>query len=217
MFTDTKNLTNANHLMDNGGKNKSKGKLHKVWKPLFRLLSLKSNNKSSNAISHPNNVNLNNSSSLREICELSTTMLEEYASSIRKAESEYSKVDISSSTISTTISTSQTEDISPKDVTVISSASIDKSSTSTSCCYANCIYGRNCQHNHTAEEDAYLSTQLTIIEEPSTDELEVPIQFVRTESGTFFWTPAQDRIDDDLLNAWLCHSFRQFPLQTTLC
>ncbi|XP_036347290.1 enhancer of split M2 protein-like [Rhagoletis pomonella] len=41
---------------------------------------------------------------------------------------------------------------------------------------------------------------------------DLPIQFIHTEDGTFFWTNAQEKIDDDLLTAWLCQSWRQLPV-----
>ena len=227
MFTDTKNLNKiSSNAMEDLQQQlpKSKGKLRKVWKPILRVLSLKSSNstcpKNNKTQSHPNNVNLNNASSLKDICELSTSMLEEYASIIRKSEVAECEKDDSEST--TTAAVLPSKDATVKDITVISSASIDKTPANSLTSCQGCIYGRNCQHNHSEEEQqSFLSTQLAIIEESAEltqEELEeVPVQFVRTDSGTFFWTPVQHRIDDDLLNAWLCQSLQQFPLQTTLC
>ncbi|EDX14511.1 GD18155 [Drosophila simulans] len=46
-------------------------------------------------------------------------------------------------------------------------------------------------------------------------DLQLPLQYISTDNGTFFWANTQDRVDDDLLHALLCQSFSQLP--GTLC
>uniref|UniRef100_A0A034WHR5 Enhancer of split M2 protein n=1 Tax=Bactrocera dorsalis TaxID=27457 RepID=A0A034WHR5_BACDO len=125
--------------------------------------------------------------------------------------------------------------------TVISSASIEKTPASTC---AHCVYGRNCQHeqfHHHICDAATQATNTTATTSTSTTAAtstagaphwptmpegtavlsqhaltELPIQYMHTDEGTFFWTNAQEKIDDDLLTAWLCQSWRQLPLQAAL-
>uniref|UniRef100_A0A0K8VYH6 Enhancer of split M2 protein n=1 Tax=Bactrocera latifrons TaxID=174628 RepID=A0A0K8VYH6_BACLA len=125
--------------------------------------------------------------------------------------------------------------------TVISSASIEKTPASTC---AHCVYGRNCQHEQFHHHICDAATQATNTTAPTSTSTtaayntagaphwptmpegtatlsqhaltELPIQYMHTDDGTFFWTNAQEKIDDDLLTAWLCQSWRQLPLQAAL-
>ncbi|XP_004519662.1 enhancer of split M2 protein [Ceratitis capitata] len=121
--------------------------------------------------------------------------------------------------------------------TVISSASIEKTPASTC---AHCVYGRNCQHEQfhhhicdaatttttTATTETAMTTVVGAVNAPTVTDAtttlsqhvlaDLPIQFIQTDEGTFFWTNSQEKIDDDLLTAWLCHSWRQLPVQAAL-
>ncbi|XP_037946567.1 enhancer of split M2 protein [Teleopsis dalmanni] len=217
MFTDTKNLSNATLLDSNlfNSSEKSKGKLRRVWKPLLRLMSMKTKTKSSTGTStktHPNNINLNNATSVKDIYELSTALLEDYTAMIRKVAPEVEQESIPALPVTDTKHTT----------TVVSSASIEK--TPTPNC-TGCIYGRNCQHEQFHQDylfnwtaDVYDVDTRNVAAElvNTTSTTGLPVQYISTDDGTFFWTTSEHRVDDNLLHAWLCQTLKQLPVQTAL-
>ncbi|XP_067620015.1 enhancer of split M2 protein [Eurosta solidaginis] len=165
-----------------------------------------------------------------------TTLIEDYTSLMRKMslkdECNHGAWEASATSTTTTPEAEQPCQASAKfATTIISSASIEKTPPSTC---AHCVYGRNCQHeqshHHICDAAVTYATStsaraatitpagapesITMLTQPfNAAHFELPIQFVHTDDDTFFWTNAEEKIDDDLLTAWLCESWRQAPLE----
>lgn len=195
---------------------------------------------------HPNNVHLNNTIPTKTQAngseEWPTAHIEDYASLMRKM-SLKEQCNHGAAEAASTSAVPEWErpcQASAKfATTVISSASIEKTPASTC---AHCVYGRNCQHEQFHHHICDAATQATTANATTTAAsttagaphwptmpvpegtaalsqhalAELPIQYMHTDDGTFFWTNAQEKTDDDLLTAWLCQSWRQLPLQAAL-
>ncbi|XP_054743854.1 enhancer of split M2 protein [Anastrepha obliqua] len=197
---------------------------------------------SNTASLHPNNVHLNNTIPSKPCAttnsgageEWPTTLIEDYTSLMRKMSC---KEECNHGAWEATANGTVPESERPCQAsakfatTVISSASIEKTPPSTC---AHCVYGRNCQHeqfhHHICDAATQATTAAATVGVPhlphtATDAIttlsqhvlaDLPIQFVHTDDGTFFWTNTQEKIDDDLLTAWLCQSWSQLPVEAAV-
>lgn len=195
---------------------------------------------------HPNNVHLNNTIATKTHAtsgseEWPTAHIEDYASLMRKMSLKEQCNHGAGETASTRAVPEWERPCQASAkfaTTVISSASVEKTPASTC---AHCVYGRNCQHEQfhhhicdaatqaastTATSAASTRTTAGATHWPTMPEdaaalsqhalADLSIQYMHTDDGTFFWTNAQEKIDDDLLTAWLCQSWRQLPLRAAL-
>ncbi|XP_030376478.1 enhancer of split M2 protein [Scaptodrosophila lebanonensis] len=228
MYLDTKNLMAASQSTTAlPATPKSSLRMRKVWQPLRRLLSV--GGQKNRAPRHPNNVDLNNTQpELRVALE----PLDLQAESKTLEESQKIAQSLEDERLSL-------PELSPppNTPTLISSVSVEKASPQS--CRA-CQHGRNCQHGHhntTTTTTAATAASATATHHSSSsssnassnaspqsptlldlsvmEALNLPLQYISTDNGTFFWANTQERVDDDLLHAWLCQSFSQLP--GTLC
>nr|XP_017011367.2 enhancer of split M2 protein [Drosophila takahashii] len=224
MYLDTKNMTSGNTTALTApatGNQKATRRMRNVWLPLRRLLKVGGKGKGRHptqlTLAHPNNVDLNNTQQQLVIEEEAKTSPEEtthkYGLELREVPREETEEELQSPTQP------------PNTPTLISSVYVDKVSAQ-SC--GNCQHGRNCQHRHhisssnlnsssninSSNISASNSTNATQLPSNLWD-LQLPLQYISTDNGTFFWANTQDRVDDDLLHALLCQSFSQLP--GTLC
>ncbi|XP_016944549.3 enhancer of split M2 protein [Drosophila suzukii] len=225
MYLDTKNMTTGNTAALTAAapaNSKATRRMRNVWQPLRRLLKVGGKGRTAQlTLAHPNNVDLNNtqqqSLELPAEEEAKTTpeeTIHKYGLELRQLPEE------------------QEEEVSltqpPNTPTLISSVYVDKVSAQ-SC--GNCQHGRNCQHRHHSTSSSNINISNSNINSSNIStsssntnatqlpsnlwDLQLPLQYISTDNGTFFWANTQDRVDDDLLHALLCQSFSQLP--GTLC
>lgn len=209
MYLDTKNLAasgsnNTTTATTATTTTKSARRMRKVWLPLRRLLTVGGKGRAT-AQPHPNNVDLNNTQLLLPPLELLDN------------DNDSSKVTMPDDSIKLQVHQQElTEPELPlppcNTPTLISSVYVEKAATQS--CNA-CQHGRNCQHTHHSSNASDITTQLPPSATPTLWDLQLPLQYISTDNGTFFWANTQERVDDDLLHAWLCQSFSQLP--GTLC
>ncbi|EDV93682.1 enhancer of split M2 protein [Drosophila grimshawi] len=235
MYLDTKNLTaSSNNNTTAATKTvlmapKAGRRMRKVWQPLRRLLTVGGKGRPMSQ-PHPNNVDLNNTQllllpplELLSDSKATSTIITTPDESINKFAAELSQQQVPEEDLTQTPPP-------PNTPTLISSVYVEKVSTQS--CNA-CQHGRNCQHTHrssnsnsnsnsninlNANSNAVQSTSTpttTPTPTPTLWDLQLPLQYISTDNGTFFWANTQERVDDDLLHAWLCQSFSQLP--GTLC
>ncbi|XP_055903562.1 enhancer of split M2 protein [Eupeodes corollae] len=208
MFTDVKNIT-PNQVLDMStiaSSHKAKGKFRKLFKPLLRILRTvkKNSNNDTGSIAHPNNVNLNNTSDLSfiapTIMEAAIASYEDYAAVIRKVakDEEFLKAYFAEDPFS---------DTTPYSL----DCSAVKSQPGAAC---SCPHGYNCQQNHEESKKYNENIQLPspVTKNVPVDDSFVPIHFIRTENGTFFWTVEHTKFDEDLIIPPYCTSY-QLPAQ----
>ncbi|KAH8359905.1 hypothetical protein KR093_009356 [Drosophila rubida] len=222
MYLDTKNLTaSSNNITASAATVEAKGarRMRKVWQPLRRLLTVGGKSKAATQ-PHPNNVDLNNTQLLL------LPPLELLHSVDASNESHKATPNESISKFAETVQLQVQEELTqtpppPNTPTLISSVYVEKASTQS--CNA-CQHGRNCQHRHHSSHSGNPTAQLLPPQPqpspspspaPTLWDLQLPLQYISTDNGTFFWANTQERVDDDLLHAWLCQSFSQLP--GTLC
>ncbi|KAH8247378.1 hypothetical protein KR038_003298 [Drosophila bunnanda] len=230
MYLDTKNLT------ANSGSNSPAAmstvpakRMRKVWLPLRRLLTVGGKGRPAPlTLAHPNNVDLNNTQQQQQH---QHPQLELLITDESKAAPEESMQKYGLELRQTP--REELDDVSltqpPNTPTLISSVYVEKVSARS--CGA-CQHGRNCQHTHHSSNSSNISSSNinssnisssninsssnTPQQLPSSVwDLQLPLQYISTDNGTFFWTNSQERVDDDLLHALLCQSFSQLP--GTLC
>ncbi|XP_016950883.1 enhancer of split M2 protein [Drosophila biarmipes] len=210
MYLDTKNMaTGSTAALTAAAPANAKAtrRMRNVWQPLRRLLKVGGKGRTAQlTLAHPNNVDLNNTQQLVQLPaeeEAKTTpeeAIHKYGLELRQLPEE------------------QEEELSltqpPNTPTLISSVYVDKVSAQ-SC--GNCQHGRNCQHrHHSSSSSSNSNSSASATQLPSNLwDLQLPLQYISTDNGTFFWANTQDRVDDDLLHALLCQSFSQLP--GTLC
>ncbi|KAH8247072.1 hypothetical protein KR032_008409 [Drosophila birchii] len=225
MYLDTKNLT------ANSGNNSPATmpatpakRMRKVWLPLRRLLTVGGKGRPTQlTLAHPNNVDLNNTQlQPQQPLPLELLITDESKAAPEESTQKYG-LELRQSP------QEEPEDVSltqpPNTPTLISSVYVEKFSARS--CGA-CQHGRNCQHtHHSSSSNSSSSSNINInssnIHSSNTPQhvpssvwdLQLPLQYISTDNGTFFWTNSQERIDDDLLQALLCQSFSQLP--GTLC
>ncbi|XP_073819385.1 enhancer of split m2, Bearded family member [Musca autumnalis] len=242
MYTDTKNLANlcinqsnsalkmSNHQQQQQlllqQQQSDKFKLKKMWKPILRLMALKSANsaaKSNRSI--PNNVNLNNAqichSTPKDLLFGAEQRLQEVAEpKLPEILQEPEEVkDITTHTISTSHKFSSTKDSQE----FISRVSVDKTPLNT--CSSNCVYGRNCQHSqyHQMEQLSTSSTSsASTISSPLQQQqqnllLDEDFNFINAEDGCFVWSNTSSDIDEQLLRDWYWQNAWQFAENATMC
>ncbi|XP_017101770.2 enhancer of split M2 protein [Drosophila bipectinata] len=216
MYLDTKNLTasgNTSTVTVSDSSSKSLRRMRKVWLPLRRLLAVGGKGRPTHpTLAHPNNVDLNNTQSQQP------QQPQEEAESKSTPEELVHKygLELRTQPLEEEVSLMQP----PNTPTLISSVYVEKVS-SQGC--RNCQHGRNCQHTHhnnssssSSNINLNINTSTSATQLPSAFwDLQLPLQYLSTDNGTFFWANSQERVDDDLLNAWLCQSFSQLP--GTLC
>ncbi|XP_061400387.1 enhancer of split M2 protein [Musca vetustissima] len=233
MYTDTKNLANlcinqsnsamkmSNHQQQQQmllqQQQSDKFKLKKMWKPILRLMALKSANsaaKSNRSI--PNNVNLNNAqichSTPKDLLFGAEQRLQEVAEQkmpeLRLPETEVKEISPLTSTSSAT-----THKVSSKDTQeFISRVSVEKTPLNT--CSSDCVYGRNCQHSQ-YHQMQQLSTSNLLLDED--------FNFINAEDGCFVWSDSSSssgsnsEIDEQLLRNWYWQNSWQFAENATMC
>ncbi|KAH8295163.1 hypothetical protein KR018_008168 [Drosophila ironensis] len=213
MYLDTKNLTTSGNISPvpvGATASKSMRRMRKVWQPLRRLLAVR--RPTQVTLAHPNNVDLNNTQPLQQPQQ--QLHFEEQESKSTPEESTHKHgLELRTQPLEDEVSLMQP----PNTPTLISSVYVEKVNAQ-GC--RDCQHGRNCQHTHhsninnsnnIANSNTASATQL-----PSAFwDLQLPLQYISTDNGTFFWANTQERVDDDLLHAWLCQSFSQMP--GTLC
>ncbi|KAH8307883.1 hypothetical protein KR059_001733 [Drosophila kikkawai] len=218
MYLDTKNLT------ANSGSNSPAAvpathakRMRKVWLPLRRLLTVGGKGRPAQlTLAHPNNVDLNNT---QQHPQLELLITDESKAAPEESTQKYGLE------LRQSHPQEELEDVSltqpPNTPTLISSVYVEKVSARS--CGA-CQHGRNCQHTHHTNSNnsssninsSNLQSSNTPPQLPSSVwDLQLPLQYISTDNGTFFWTNSQERVDDDLLHALLCQSFSQLP--GTLC
>ncbi|KAH8312246.1 hypothetical protein KR044_009978 [Drosophila immigrans] len=214
MYLDTKNLTassNNSTTTTTLGSTEPKAtrRMRKVWQPLRKLLTVGGKSKAATQ-PHPNNVDLNNTQLLL------LPPLELLQSVDESKSTPNESINKFAETVQLQVQEELTQTQTPpppNTPTLISSVYVEKASTQS--CNA-CQHGRNCQHRHHSNHSA--ATQQsppTPTPTPTLWDLQLPLQYISTDNGTFFWANTQERVDDDLLHAWLCQSFSQLP--GTLC
>ncbi|XP_034140082.1 enhancer of split M2 protein [Drosophila guanche] len=224
MYLDTKNMTasstNTNSVYTSAKTAtaatptpKTVRRIHKVWQPLRRLLTVGGKGRPAPlTLAHPNNVDLNNTQLQQQQFEL---ILEDKSKSTPE-ESIYKYGAELRHIIPVEDEVSLTQP--PNTSTLISSVYVEKASAQS--CGA-CPHGRNCQHTHHGNSNRHINSGTsTLTAAPSQLpsqlwDLQLPLQYISTDNGTFFWANTQERVDDDLLHALLCQSFCQLP--GTLC
>ncbi|ALC46744.1 m2 [Drosophila busckii] len=212
MYLDTKNLTVSSNTATTTATTmttnapKVARRMRKVWQPLRRLLAVGGKGRPASK-PHPNNVDLNNTLLLHTAEHL------EQADSKATPEESLHKFELQEELALTPPP--------PNTPTLISSVYVEKVSAQS--CNA-CQHGRNCQHiHHDSNTNINSSNNIcenstpapTLWDLPLPLALPLPLQYISTDNGTFFWANTQERVDDDLLQAWLCQSFSQLP--GTLC
>ncbi|XP_017128904.1 enhancer of split M2 protein [Drosophila elegans] len=231
MYLDTKNMTtNASNntsvvtaaaLPTNS---KSTRRMRKVWQPLRRLLKVGGKGRTAQlTLAHPNNVDLNNTQQQQQQLEL--LVEEEAKSTVEESIHKYG-LELRHLPEEDEVSIMQP----PNTPTLISSVYVDKVSAQS--CRA-CQHGRNCQHRHhssnlnnisssSSSSSSINASNINSSSPPNATQLssnlwdlQLPLQYISTDNGTFFWANTQERVDDDLLHALLCQSFSQLP--GTLC
>uniref|UniRef100_A0A6P4FTA9 Enhancer of split M2 protein n=1 Tax=Drosophila rhopaloa TaxID=1041015 RepID=A0A6P4FTA9_DRORH len=226
MYLDTKNMTtnaNSNTSVMTAAlptNSKSPRRMHKVWQPLRRLLKVGGKVRTTQVtLAHPNNVDLNNTQQQQQQLEL---LLEEETKSTTEESTHKYGLELRQLPEEDEVSLMQP----PNTPTLISSVYVDKVSAQS--CRA-CQHGRNCQHRHHSSNlnsnldssnmnssNINSSSSQSATQLPSNLwDLQLPLQYISTDNGTFFWANTQERVDDDLLHALLCQSFSQLP--GTLC
>ncbi|EDW85070.2 uncharacterized protein Dwil_GK12808 [Drosophila willistoni] len=194
-------------------------RMRKVWQPLKRLLTVGGKGRPTQlTLVHPNNVDLNNTQQQQPQQQQHHLQLEEFTDDESKTTLE---LDASSISLSPLLLSSPSDKIveqvvdltpPPNTPTLISSVYVEKVSINQGC--GSCQHGRNCQHTH-HQTQSQPHPQQSNGQSSAWDHLPLPLQYISTDNGTFFWANTQERVDDDLLHAWLCQSFSQLP--GTLC
>ncbi|EDW98666.1 enhancer of split M2 protein [Drosophila yakuba] len=220
MYLDTKNLTASSTsalTAATASNTKTTRRMRNVWKPFSRLLKVGGKGRTTHlTLAHPNNVDLNNTQQQQQqqqelLIEDDTKSTPEesihkYGLELRQLPEEQEQESLTQP---------------PNTPTLISSVHVDKFSAQ-SC--GNCQHGRNCQHRHHSSHNINPSSSSNMNMNSSSSatqlpsnlwDLQLPLQYISTDNGTFFWANTQDRVDDDLLHALLCQSFSQLP--GTLC
>ncbi|EDW66996.1 enhancer of split M2 protein [Drosophila virilis] len=225
MYLDTKNLTagcsNNNTTATTASTAPKTGRrMRKVWQPLRRLLTVGGKGRPASQ-PHPNNVDLNNTQMLPPLELLHT---DDNDSKATPDESINKFAELRLQQVHEELTQTPPP---PNTPTLISSVYVEKASTQS--CNA-CQHGRNCQHthhtttssnsssnnnSHNLTENVAAQSTPTPTSTPTLWDLQLPLQYISTDNGTFFWANTQERVDDDLLHAWLCQSFSQLP--GTLC
>lgn len=228
MYLDTKNLTASSSNITATSvlmAPKAGRRMRKVWQPLRRLLTVGGKGRPTSQ-PHPNNVDLNNTQLLPQLDSLQTNdnANENDSSKTTPDESINKFADLTLQQVHEELTQTPPP---PNTPTLISSVYVEKASTQS--CNA-CHHGRNCQHTHHNSNNINTnnhSLNVTAVPQftPTSDvtptatstlwDLPLPLQYISTDNGTFFWANTQERVDDDLLHAWLCQSFSQLP--GTLC
>ncbi|EDV42895.2 uncharacterized protein Dana_GF18224 [Drosophila ananassae] len=226
MYLDTKNLTasgNTSTVTVADSTSKSVRRMRKVWQPLRRLLAVGGKGRPTHlTLAHPNNVDLNNTQSQQQPQQPAPEEPES-KSTPEELVHKYG-LELRTQPLEEEVSLMQP----PNTPTLISSVFVEKVSAQ-GC--RNCQHGRNCQHthhNHSSSSSSSSSINNNINTNNSNSsatsatqlpsafwDLQLPLQYLSTDNGTFFWANSQERVDDDLLHAWLCQSFSQLP--GTLC
>ncbi|XP_039491765.1 enhancer of split M2 protein [Drosophila santomea] len=222
MYLDTKNLTASSTsalTAATASNTKSTRRMRNVWKPLSRLLKVGGKGRTTHlTLAHPNNVDLNNTQQQQQqpqelLIEDDTKSTPEesihkYGLELRQLPEEQEQESLTQP---------------PNTPTLISSVHVDKVSAQ-SC--GNCQHGRNCQHRHHSSNNINTSSSSNMNMNMNSSssatqlpsnlwDLQLPLQYISTDNGTFFWANTQNRVDDDLLHALLCQGFSQLP--GTLC
>ncbi|KAH8383697.1 hypothetical protein KR009_010071 [Drosophila setifemur] len=210
MYLDTKNLTASGNAVSVETASKSGRRMRKVWQPLRRLLAGGGKGRPAQlTLAHPNNVDLNNTQQQQQPQHIrfdepkskSTPeeSIQKYGLELRTPAESLDEVSLMQP---------------PNTPTLISSVYVEKVSAQ-GC--RNCQHGRNCQHTHLNKNlNRSPSASASATQLPSDLwDLQLPLQYISTDNGTFFWANSQERVDDDLLHALLCQSFSQLP--GTLC
>ncbi|EDW34003.1 GL22020 [Drosophila persimilis] len=237
MYLDTKNLTASS---TNTNTNSSSSSIHtsasmtataatplgvpktvrrmrKVWQPLRRLLTVGGKGRPAPlTLAHPNNVDLNNTQQQQQQQQQQIELILEDESKSTPEESIYKYgAELRQLPVEDEVSLTQP----PNTPTLISSVYVEKASAQS--CGA-CPHGRNCQHTHHNSNSNRNTTTTTATSSATAAQLpsnlwdlQLPLQYISTDNGTFFWANTQERVDDDLLHALLCQSFSQLP--GTLC
>lgn len=218
MYLDTKNLTASSTsalTAATASNSKSTRRMRNVWKPLIRLLKVGGKGRTAQAtLAHPNNVDLNNTQQQQQQQQQELLIEDDTKSTPEESIHKYG-LELRQLPEEEQVSLTQP----PNTPTLISSVHVDKVSAQ-SC--GNCQHGRNCQHRHHSSSNINSSSSSSNMNSSSATQLpsnlwdlQLPLQYISTDNGTFFWANTQDRVDDDLLHALLCQSFSQLP--GTLC
>ncbi|XP_022210056.2 enhancer of split M2 protein [Drosophila obscura] len=231
MYLDTKNLTACSTNSSSSsihtsaltapastplGVPKTVRRMRKVWQPLRRLLTVGGKGRPAPlTLAHPNNVDLNNTQQQQQqqLQQIELILEDESKSTPEESIYKYGAELRQLPPVEDEVSLTQP----PNTPTLISSVYVEKASAQS--CGA-CPHGRNCQHtNHNSNSSTTTATSTasaTATQLPSNLwDLQLPLQYISTDNGTFFWANTQERVDDDLLHALLCQSFSQLP--GTLC
>ncbi|XP_068153591.1 LOW QUALITY PROTEIN: enhancer of split M2 protein [Drosophila tropicalis] len=240
MYVDTKNLTAASTMAQQQQQQQQQQpaattlpknqmrRMRKVWQPLKRLLTVGGKGRPTQlTLVHPNNVDLNNTQQQQQQQQQQHHLqLEEFTDDESKSTLELDASSTLSSSSSPLLLSSTSDKIveqvvdltpPPNTPTLISSVYVEKVSINQGC--GSCQHGRNCQHTH-HQPQSQSQSQSQFQPHPQQSNhlplpLPLPLQYISTDNGTFFWANTQERVDDDLLHAWLCQSFSQLP--GTLC
>ncbi|XP_017855903.1 PREDICTED: enhancer of split M2 protein [Drosophila arizonae] len=232
MYLDTKNLTAGNSNSNTAAAAtaalaapKAGRRMRKVWQPLRRLLTVGGKGRPS-CQPHPNNVDLNNTQLLPQLEPLQADNSDSSKTTPDESISKFAELSLQQ------VHEELTQTPPPPNTpTLISSVYVEKA-TAQSC--NACHHGRNCQHTHHSSnisDRAAHSLNVSAVSHSTPTpththtssvtpaatlwDLPLPLQYISTDNGTFFWANTQERVDDDLLHAWLCQSFSQLP--GTLC
>lgn len=182
--------------------------MRKVWQPLRRLLTVGVGSKGrATAQPHPNNVDLNNTQLLLPL-DSEDSSSKATATTTTSTHDESIKLQLP-----LPLQEELTVPLPPCNTpTLIHSVYVEKAATQS--CNA-CQHGRNCQHTHHSSNSSDTVSPASATPTLWDLQLPLPLQYISTDNGTFFWANTQERVDDDLLHAWLCQSFSQLP--GTLC
>lgn len=238
MYTDTKNLanlcvnnTNALAKMSNHQQQEQllqqqsdKFKLKKVWKPILRLMSLKTASAGKNR-SIPNNVNLNNAQITHSTPKDLLFSSEEHRQEQEEESSTTTTPQITHKLPefwhpAQEVQRSECSTISSKQpLEFISRVSVEKTPINTC---NNCIHGRNCQHSqyHQMEEMSSSSSSSSITSQHNLNShplLQEDLNFISAEDGCFVWSDSSADIDEQLLRQWFWQNSWQFAENATVC
>ncbi|XP_075164921.1 enhancer of split m2, Bearded family member [Haematobia irritans] len=218
MYTDTKNLANLcvnstnstlkmTNIQQNQQQQSDKFKLKKVWKPLLRLMSLKSTTTGKHR-SIPNNINLNNAhithntpKDLLFTTEVDTHDEEQLSPQSHKLP-QLCQQEIEAEYLMGTSS------ITKEPVEFISRVCVEKTPVNTC---SDCVYGRNCQHSK------YHGSQDTTTFSQTRPSPQDNFNFFNTEDGYFVWSDTYGDIDEQLLREWYWQNSWQFAENATVC
>ncbi|XP_013102146.2 enhancer of split M2 protein [Stomoxys calcitrans] len=222
MFTDTKNLanlcvnnTNASMKLTNLQQQQQqqlqqsdKFKLRKVWKPILRLMSIKSATAGKNNRSIPNNVNLNNAHITHNTPK---DLLFSSAEVHSDLEEQFAQLTVKLPEVCQTEEDMETKNemssSSKEPLEFISRVSVDKTPLNTC---NNCVHGRNCQHSQYHQQTATQSSSPLLLHEGD-------LNFINAEDGYFVWSDTFAEMDEQLLRQWYWQNSWQFAENATMC